>query len=271
MLLSPFADRFTPESPLIFIHIPKTGGMSFAALLRDQFRFLDICDVYHGDVHKLQHSRARAILGHISRRDLEHFRRQGKIVTVLRNPIERVLSLYNYWRSLSDEEVDAQKATGPLLAKRMDMVDFLRLDDPLIRSNFYNAQALQLLPKRFLKRRDLERCPAGAVRSLRSYLHGMYAVGTLERLPELVEQLGLAPDSIPFINRTPDQLLQSKASYENLSLDVQKELHRLTALDYAAYEMATQRIGVHPQVRANRPWLDFFTPEHWRATKPRAA
>jgi hypothetical protein len=107
-----------PDDLWIFIHIPKTAGSSFASELSDLRRpYRNIHVDYEDKItpHDLKLDRAvdqfindsratpfRACSGHISMRHVSRLREafpRSKVVSILRNPVERVISDFRYART----------------------------------------------------------------------------------------------------------------------------------------------------------------------------
>lgn len=96
------------KSILIFVHIPRTGGTSFRKVLEDNFSKDSILSIYGDDI-----LRARSVVcSHTSLDTISvirgHFsfglheligERPYQYVTIIRHPVSRVMSLYNYIRS----------------------------------------------------------------------------------------------------------------------------------------------------------------------------
>ena len=72
----------------------------------------------------------------------------GTVVTVLRNPIDRILSLYYYWRSVDSE------TEGPLLAKRHGIEEFLNIQARAIVEDVWNTQSWQIAADHSLETRQ---------------------------------------------------------------------------------------------------------------------
>lgn len=92
------------ENRVIFIHIPKTGGMTFHKILENQYRkdeffLLHPFTEKYDDFMKLVNThpnRIKCLAGHIPYGYHSLFSGKCAYVTMLRNPIERVISQYYY-------------------------------------------------------------------------------------------------------------------------------------------------------------------------------
>lgn len=93
----------------IFIHIPKTGGTSFNRLIQDHYsksRIAFLHDDPEWSVERLidkckdKNQKIQIISGHFSYGIHEYIERPYRYITILRNPIELVISLYDYIKSI---------------------------------------------------------------------------------------------------------------------------------------------------------------------------
>lgn len=90
----------------IFTHIPKTGGTTLRTVADVQYEPHQIVEVYGPHIADAQHylsglpSEVRRdalwLRGHISFGCHAAFERPYRYITLLRNPLDRVISLYNY-------------------------------------------------------------------------------------------------------------------------------------------------------------------------------
>lgn len=91
--------------PLLFMHIHKTAGQSFADYLKEHFPPEEICpcdfewDLLSRETDELK--RYRLFRGHISMPVLARKIPEFDTVTLLRHPHDRLVSAFHYWRSLA--------------------------------------------------------------------------------------------------------------------------------------------------------------------------
>lgn len=100
------------EATLIFLHIAKTGGQTFNAILRRQYPEDRIFSVIGQDVEdrirvymewpEARRAAIRLIMGHVHFGIHEHIPGPSTYVTLLRDPVERALSTYYYVRRKPD-------------------------------------------------------------------------------------------------------------------------------------------------------------------------
>jgi|HubBroStandDraft_6_1064221.scaffolds.fasta_scaffold394448_3 hypothetical protein len=128
--------------PLLFMHIHKTAGQSFADYLKEQFPPEEICpcdfewDLLSREPEELK--RYRLFRGHISMPALARKIPEFDAVTLLRHPHDRLISAFHYWRSLASRK----EPNIPLLFYEMLGMTFAEfLTSPITRPCVDNVQA----------------------------------------------------------------------------------------------------------------------------------
>ena len=125
---------------LIFMHVPKTAGTWLRRALEEQFPKDKRCPLLF-EGHYADHSldeigRYRFHSAHIG---FEMAATLGKpIVTVLREPFDRLVSLYYYWRQCQ------QSGTQHEVAKRLTLEQFFSPEQRVGSEDFDNGMAWQL-------------------------------------------------------------------------------------------------------------------------------
>jgi hypothetical protein len=164
-------DRAAAQGPIrpkdcahvFFMHVPKTGGVSLSAFLGGMFSAEDICPAPTGDGrwrHNPQDVAGfRFFTGHFDVDFIDALDPAGFKMTILRNPRDRIVSVYDFWRSVSPEwsarlsDIDED---APSYAKSVDFSTFLASDKYWVVEGISNSMARQLLGAQYVRIADNE-------------------------------------------------------------------------------------------------------------------
>ncbi len=260
------------EGPKVsFLHLEKTAGTALANALTERFHPLQI----DPDPHRTMPPHLRSAfptpaLGAIRDRklvwghyDLPSLLRLGSdrvIVTMLREPTARILSLYRYWRSVEPALLEPFGNDGVKLAHRFDLVGFLRHEDPFLRDSIDNLYVRRLTG--FYSSGSADRLaadPAGSLELARRALGRLAFVGVIERMEESLAGLS-ASLGAPLLELQADNISEANASARpglfrpveqaTITPEIAIELDRLTSLDRVIYAECLARLDGRMEKRA---------------------
>jgi hypothetical protein len=158
--LSPLEYRLQPDDQLCFIHIMKTAGSTFTSLIDARFHVSEICPhpLYLEEVcPEARHcqtveekaellTRYRLIRGHFTYAEIAPLLKQPRYLTILRDPIERAISFYEFMRRSSAQPKRGDAHTREMLkaATSGSLLEFVSHPDPGVRRSVTNHQTWQL-------------------------------------------------------------------------------------------------------------------------------
>lgn len=223
--------------PAVFMHIQKTAGTSITEAVRPHYQN-DI--VSHGDYLKYDTAslkNIRFISGHFGFEYARQFMDGRYSFTFLRDPVERILSLYYFSRTRDPAEFPIYR-----VAHEMDLADYLRagLDRKDVNTYLWNLQAWQLAcgwddplqrePPNFTAEQILERAKV--------HLMEFHYIGFVESIAVdskvILANLHVpVPKSLVPANLTPERPHRNDLPAATIRL-----AEELTRLDTALYEHA---------------------------------
>jgi hypothetical protein len=212
---------------LISIHIPKTGGQSFYNILQQVYG--DELSIYYRrreyEAVMRQHRRfeegledhLKVLHGHLYYKEVKRLHRQtnAKVICWLRDPVERVISNYNFFKS---------RLERPDLNPEVARLNAHRKEETLL--EYAGRRHTRNRMHKFLKGLPLEQ---------------LFFIGFLEHyaqdLGRLQEKMGWEEIDIPFLNQGRRQ---KKESLDTATL---KKLESWNRKDIKLYDRARKMAG----------------------------
>ena len=240
---------------LVFLHIPKTAGRTLAHHIAGQYPGDAVVTASRAQLSMQRRSlgdlideNTRVIMGHLFFREVEEFLdRKTRVITFLREPVERILSHYDY---IVASEIPRQREEYPLrlIARRMRVVH------RSVSGSWPRFLAqLVLHPGQFVEPPTLEdwiELPGSRNRMCR-YLEGcplerLWFVGFQERFADDVRVLASrlrwnAVDPGLMINANPRRKNQVE-----ISPAIERRIEELNVDDFRLYRRAAALWGFNP-------------------------
>ena len=180
------ADDQRPQ--LCFLHIPKTAGTSLTELLIGRIGGDRVCPagtlVDYDAMSDEELARYDLLKGHFDYALRARLRRPAQFLTMLRDPVDRVVSLYHQWRR---SPVPPGGLGGEAVAKRYDLADFIDCGETAVEWRCVNAQVYQIAD-RVRQARDPEK-DREMLDLAKAHLREFAFVGVSERFAESVTTL----------------------------------------------------------------------------------
>jgi tetratricopeptide (TPR) repeat protein len=239
----------------VFIHIPKTAGVSLRSRLERSLPLYSVSPHVHPSAMTEEEAgplRAYAVVsGHISWIDAQRFFPDRKKFTFLRDPVDRCVSLYFYFRSMPLERpIPLERITYQVipeeahsLARILDIEDFFQSRHPIIRGHLCNLCVWQLGDRVRPKTRSISESEilAQALKNVEK----IDFIGLYERLEEdssrLCRFLGIRES----VSLRHENKSENRPSLSDLSPKALELVKRLTDLDRRLYESVVNKILRH--------------------------
>jgi hypothetical protein len=257
------------ETPLLFVHIPKTAGMSMFRSLTDQYagRLADLYNVTFARPEaalEMAKDATRAVYcGHFCFGYHEWFSRPCYYMSVARHPVDRVLSLYlyvgQYRRSFAQRATSRGQSIRDFLT-RADAPDFyadympwMEGKDTLRAFLSCPSTALDNDMVRHLSGFGMlkERCPAEALEQAKKNIEQCFSVvGVQEQYNDTLELMRNVFDW-QWIKPSTVNVTRDKSQFNQAARDF---IAQMNPLDVALYDWIGERFEKHKQ-RAPAPVL----------------
>jgi hypothetical protein len=226
-----------PAFPIAYLHIPRTAGTSLSRVLSEHWRRVVLVPRWHNlrDLPEKEIERALLLYGHFRAYQLERplFSR-FRVITVLRDPLDRVISSYRYGFRRAVVEADSNSYAAMRFAARVNFVEWFYSKYGIDRhAQLYmlglnageqrHQMSLDILLERAKMR--LDRMVVGLFEQIDLYM------GLLEKV------IGLPNVNLPRVNTT-EGIAEDRIKISNAELAA---MRAILAPDYALYQYAKER------------------------------
>ena len=226
------------EEMYIFNHLPKCAGLTYLKLLRNIYGddagvHISLNEDVDYSVDAQCYQKYTVIMGHFGVRWNEALGPGRTWLTALREPVDRVVSTFFFWRNNIPSSPDVPYLH---LAQTLPLEEFVRSDHYLVRQGIQNAQTWQLADDLRVRYRRVS--DQDALEVAKANLSEFAFVGLYESFPEsaarLCNCLGVStPQELPRENST-----NSRLSVSELSSTVVEAIRERNSADIALYEYA---------------------------------
>ncbi len=247
------------EAPrLVLLHLQKTGGTTLHRQFAAGFPAAAICPERFDRLHKFGPGLGEFAYysGHFNFDALDYIPGPKRVVTVLREPRERLVSLYMFWTRHSDAWVAANPGAAPALARQCpDFTSFLTSAERLLRDGTQNEMARRLAgwcdvgaPGEYTYRGE-PMAPEAVLARAEANLRRIDFVGVTEVLDGLYARVAVAHGlpaaaALPRVNTRDDRRPEFMPAREAvLTAEAEVALERLTWMDQRLYALAREMAG----------------------------
>jgi hypothetical protein len=219
------------QEKLIFLHIPKTAGTSLRKIIETEYPGEECLWLYYPapyqpavlETIQALLPAAKMLYGHVSFGIHQLLGIEGKYLTFLRNPIDRVISLYNHHARDPDMLYYTTIQDGMTLLDMLEGEITPETNNHIVRILTCNGQLEMLDDTSALQQ---------AIENINQYFS---FVGLMEQFRESVIRLGQqlgwqTPLEIPYLNEDPTKTRQT------IDAQTQAALERYNRLDMLLYQ-----------------------------------
>jgi hypothetical protein len=231
------------KSVYIFNHIPKCAGVSYQAMLSTIFTADEVTHIslnldtdYHIDPE--DYRKYRVVMGHFGVRWNPILGPGRRWLTALRDPIDRVVSTYFFWRNNAPLNSEVPYLH---LAQTLSLDEFIQSDHYLVRQGIRNAQTWQLADDFRVRYRSI--AEQDALEVAKASLSKFDFIGLYESFSQsaarLCDYLGVpTPAQLPHENGTLNRKTVNELSPATIQM-----IEELNGADMALYEYANMLIN----------------------------
>ncbi|MCA3357390.1 MAG: sulfotransferase family 2 domain-containing protein [Roseomonas sp.] len=250
--------RRETEPALVFLHIPKTGGTTLHHHFSAHFTPDETCPERYSNLQAYSSEdlgQWRFFSGHFNTDAIKLIPRPLFVVTVLRDPIERLISHYHFWKRHKLDYIEQTGHIAMQITKAGTLRDFLSTDNPQIfptATNWMTSQlagAVLATPDGYALLQDGEQVGwlseaqvfSRALRNLLSF----DVIGDISQLADIygrvAQKFGMAPlTEVARLNTKDDEHeLFDPYVPEEITPEIQSLLEEKTRLDRMLYQLAS--------------------------------
>jgi len=275
--------KHASEPALVFLHLPKTGGTTLHHHFSAHFTPEETCPERYSNLQAYSPEELRQwrfFSGHFNTDEIRRIPRPLFVVTVLRDPIERLLSNYYFWKRHKADHIELNGLIGLQITKSGTLRDFLRNDNPHIfptATNWITAQlagAVLATPDGYALMQDGEQVGwlseaqliSRALRNLLSF----DVVGDISQLADVygrvAQKFGMAPlTEVARLNTREDEHEWMDPHVpEEITPEIQSLLEEKTRLDRMLYQLASDHMqsGWHQGIHGEEDEEDVIPLQH---------
>lgn len=241
MISIPWSRRKPGSIPALFLHIQKTAGTSIVHLAR---QYYGASLTSHGDCWGKPPSQFQNfgfVSGHVGYQYAQQLMKNRFSFTFLRDPVERILSMYYFCRSRDPNEFEIYKK-----ARELELTDFLEagLTDPFMKMRIWNNQVWQIAHGyTHLDNKTIDDFKESELLCLaQENLRKFSFVGFTESFDVDAQKI-LSALAFPRVEQIPKlNDLPGRPKIVDLSSNIRNLLDELTVLDKQLYDYASANI-----------------------------
>ena len=226
---------------LLFEHVPKCGGVSVSGYLRQNYRSDEIFELNGGKPHQSldefralssdEQSRFRLVLGHGAHQLVGLCPEHTVCATILRNPIDRIVSHYYFVLASPDHYLYEQ-----VTSEDMSLTDYVTSGISGELRNNYVCRFLQISAD------EAEAEPDHHIQEAYELLAARYTVGVLEHLDDAMNSIRRAAN---LKRRWKNQRLNTtkkRRSIQEISDTERRAIAKVNSMDVELYERVVKSL-----------------------------
>ncbi len=226
---------------IFFDHFPKTGGMSLVKILEEKVGKDLVRHFNNENASRVlnQFVDIPVVSGHFFFNPGEQLPVDRFCITMLRDPIDRVLSNYYFARNSCNSSL----APNVKIAQALELEEYIESKDIIIRSEVSNAQTNHFysLGWHGIDKPDDQQMLVSA----KSALDSFQLVGVLDQYQEFVDILCFEQGWSPVTDSVRENTTLRRTKASELPAPIRQRLEELNKLDIELYQYACKLFNAH--------------------------